>query len=288
LSTVSGDKVDPIGAAVSVTTGMQAPPTDMWDEANPKSFMALLPAKWRQGFSDARYEKPELFEMTEKELYRHLKAEGKAPDAVVNTIRLKLWMEFERCMAGDGRRIEIFKVLGETMRCVNFEKFMLSRPDRAAWMLCPPTSYTMKVEEALNFGLDKLREILDLDVVEERTLKNGDVRRMVNVKLGELQAKIVNMMDIRIHGAARQVISQTTRSMNVHMDVGARQVGEAIEGLTAEELDRQIKSLELRERQALNLPLEIPTEPEKGMEAEYVMVDGDAVVAVGDMDSGGG
>lgn len=256
LSTVSGEKNDPVGVSVSMTTGM-TPPTDMWDVGNPMSFMALVPARWRQGFEDAKFQAGELFELEERELYKKLKREGRAPSAIVNTIRLKLWMEYERCQSGEGRRIEIFKVLGETCRAVNFEKFILSKPERAAWLLCPPTSYKMKVEEALNFGLDKLREILDEDVVETRTLKNGTVRRTVNVKLGELQAKIVNMLDMRIHGAARQTINQNTRSVNLNMETSARHVGSAIEGLSAEELDRQIKALEQRERAALNLPMEI-------------------------------
>lgn len=287
MSTVSREKVDPVGAAVSVTTGIEKPPGDMWDVSHPRSFMALVPSRWRQGFEDARYEAGDLFELDERELYKRLKREGKAPSAVVNTIRLKLWMEYERCQAGEGRRIEIFKVLGETCRNVNFEKFILSRPDRAAWLMCPPTSYRMKVEEALDFGLDKLRDILELDVIEEKKLKNGTVRRTVNVKLGELQAKIVNMMDIRVHGAARQVIDQTTRSMNVHVDASSRMVGAAVEDLTAVELDRQIRELERRERAALNLPPETAPDVIEG-ECEAVALETESSDAVVDVAAVGG
>jgi hypothetical protein len=280
VSTVNGDKVDPTGAAVSVTTGFQ-PPADMWDLEHPMSFMSLIPERWRQRCMDAHYEAEELFEMGERELYKRLKSDGKEPDAMLNTIRLKLWMEYERCQAGKGRKIEIFKVLGETCRNVNFEKFVLSRADRVAWLLCPPTTYKMKIEEALNFGLSRLREILDADAIEEFTDEDtGRKRVSVNVKLAELQTKIVNMLDNRVHGAARQVISQTTRSMNLNVEATPEMVGRAVEQIGADNLDREIKELERRERLALNLP------------ADPIMIDGeikesgDAVVDVGDLGSG--
>lgn len=275
MTTVSGDKVDPTGAAVSVTTGFQ-PPADMWDVEHPMSFMSLVPERWRQKCMDAHHEAEELFEMGERELYKKLKSDGKEPDAMLNTIRLKLWMEYERCQSGKGRKIEIFKVLGETCRNVNFEKFILSRPDRVAWLLCPPTTYHSKVEEALNYGLDKLREILELDIVRKTTIK-GVTRTTIDVRLGELQAKIVHMLDQRKYGAAKQVISQTTRSMNLNVDATPDMVGRAMEQLGADNLDREIKELERRERASLNLPMDI--------EVDSKEID-NAVVAVDALDSG--
>jgi hypothetical protein len=289
LSTKYSKGIDAVGEAVSATSGLINPPQDAFDIGNPRSMMSLLPTRWAQGFEEAYRTHAEYFEMTERELYKHLKKEGKAPDSIINTIRIRLWLEYERCQAGDGRRIEIFKVLGEVCRAINFEKFILSRPDRAAWLLCPPTSYHSKVEEALDFGISKLRDILDLDVITTTTLKNGKKKTVVNTKLGELQAKIVNMLDVRVHGAARVRIDQNVRQVSLNLHHTSGQVSSAIEDMTAESLEAQIKILERQERKALNLPpesdfQEIEVVAEDKESSDGVVIDS-ALVDVPAMDS---
>ncbi len=285
VSSKSDAKNDVTGTAVSVTTGVLNPPSDMWDTKHPRSFMALLPDRWRQGFEDARFERPELFDLDERDLYNTLRKAEQTPNAAVNTIRLKLWMEYERCQAGEGRRIEIFKVLGEVCRTPSFEKTILARPERAAWLLCPPTAYRMKVEEALTFGLDKLRDILEMDciTVEEVSTADGKTKKKatVNVKLGELQAKIVNMLDQRLHGAARVSVEQTNRSYNLNVTASSDNVRSAVVEAVGDDLQSQIMALEARERRALNLPPDVKVEGE--LVGTAAVVDVDAAL-VGDPD----
>ncbi len=257
MSTKFGEQNDSTGAAVSAHVGVVNPPTDLWDEKHPRSLLALVPTKWAQGFKNAHHARPELFDLDERELYVYLRANGYTPSPALNTIRLRLWLEYERCQATDGRRVGVFNVLGEVCRSASFEKNMLARPERAAWLLCPPTSYKSKVEEALDFGISRLRDILELNPVEEVVnRKTGKITHRVNVKLGELQAKIVNMLDVRVHGAARQRIEQTSRQVSFNINADARDVGAAIEGETADDLDKQLRVLEYRERRAMNLPTE--------------------------------
>ena len=73
MSTKFGDENDVTGAAVSAHVGVVRPPTDVWDEEHPRSFLALIPQKWAQGFKDAHFLRPELFELDERELYNRLR-----------------------------------------------------------------------------------------------------------------------------------------------------------------------------------------------------------------------
>lgn len=286
MSTKFGAQNDPAGAAVSAHVGVVNPPADLWDTEHPRSFMALIPGKWVQSFKDARHARPELFEMDERELYSKLREEKLTPSPTVNTIRLRLWLEYERCMATEGRRVGVFNVLGEVCRTSSFEKNILSRPERAAWLLCPPTSYWNKVEEALDFSLARMRDILELDPIEEVVnQKTGRVTRRVNVKLGELQAKIHNMLDIRKHGAARQRIEQTSRQVSLNINADARDVSDAIEGVTADDLDQKIKLLEWRERRALNLPTTAEGESDDRNANELGQHGGSVVLADDDSNS---
>jgi hypothetical protein len=254
MSTKFGEN-DPVGMAVAATVGVVVP-EDMFDLESPRSFLSLMPEKWATKIMDARHERPDLFEMDERELYKHLKAEGKAPSAILNTLRLKLWGEYERVQANDGKRMEVFKVLGEVCRTRTLENFILTKPERAAWLMCAPMGYWTKVDESLSFGLDKLREILEMDIVQVSVDRNGNEKRSVNTKLGELQAKIVNMLDIRKHGAARQRIEQTSKSYNLNVHATAADVNERVIDVTSDDLEAQIKLLERQERAALNLPIE--------------------------------
>ncbi len=284
MSTKFGDNLDPLGNAVSVAQGVVNPPLDMWDREHPRSFMALIPERWVEAFENARQVAPEYFELDERALYKQLRKEEKTPNAIVNTVRLRLWMEYDRCQAGSARKVEVFRVLGEVCRNAHFEKFILGRPERAAWLLCPPRSYDMKVDEALDFGMDKLRDILELDVVEARTDKHGNTRYVANVKLGELQAKIVNMLDVRKHGAARQRID--TRSLSVSVSTSADQVSGMMESMNEDALERQIRQLEAQERRAQNLPTEPPTKGTMDVADGFLVEDtggGDSLV---DVDAG--
>ena len=58
-----------------------------------------------------------------------------------------------------------------------FHRRYMKTPSKVAWLLCPPTGYVVKTNEALEFGLEQLQDILDQPMsspVEKWTQKLGD------------------------------------------------------------------------------------------------------------------
>jgi hypothetical protein len=109
-----------------------------------------------------------------------------------------------------------------------------------AWLLTVPTGYIIKAEESLEFGLEQLRDILEVPHMRGM---------VVDTKLGELKLKIVAMLDTRVKGAP------ITKTMNLHANVSTEAVQKIATASTEADLMRQLKELERMNRKAQNLPL---------------------------------
>lgn len=226
-------------------SGAPAPETtavDVWNRTEEKSVFNLVPGAVQAAMVELGKQRPELFTLDERDLYRKLRSENLLPSAVDNRLRMQFWLEYDRAHE-ESRSMNMAAVYSGVCSRQLFYTKILERPEKMAWMLTAPASYVTKINEALDFGLDRLREYLEID-----PLAGGKV----NTKLMELQAKIVAMLDMRKHGAAKQTIEQKTMSLQV--TTSDKQVAAAMTGASMEELERRMKDLERRERRALNMP----------------------------------
>lgn len=192
----------------------------------------MVPEPIQEWFDTHALEHPELFHQNEKtlmELIRGLK--GQRPHGIGITehrIRVAFWMEFNRAMDAN-TNMAIPRVYGGICGTDYFNNEFMRKPEKVAWMLTPPVSYTIAMEESLVYGIEKLREVLDFPLYD-RTTGKPDVR------VGELILKVVQQMDLRVKGAVLQ------KSVNVHAHIGAPTGISAGESMT--DLDARIKELE--------------------------------------------
>ncbi len=100
-------------------------------------------------------------------------------------------------------------------------------------MLCPPVGYAAKVHEALEFGIEQLRDILEAP---------HKVGGKIDTKLGELKLKIVMNMELR-----EKIISA---HLSGKQAVDA--VKNATTGPSMEDLDKRIKAAQERQKKLLN------------------------------------
>lgn len=174
---------------------------------------------------------PQYFGQDERTLWNMLKADKCTPNPSDNRLRLKFWNEYERAQESMEWMVVVHIYSGICSREYFFQKYMIE-PYKMAWLLCPPANYLVITEEALQVGLEALRDILE----QKLTLPNG----RINVALGNLKLKIVELLDIRVKGAVVQ------KTMNLH--VSEKKVADIKEIKSMEELDRRLRDIENRRR----------------------------------------
>lgn len=213
----------------------------IWDNSNPAAVVNVVTDAVKKAITDAIYTNPELFDKDEHTLWRHLRNTNHQTTAADNRMRLKFWFEYDRA-ATAGTNMNMKNVFAALCTHEFFYNKYIHNPAKIAWMLCPPTSYRIKVEEALEFGLEQLREILE---APHKTDGGKIDSRLAGIKL-----KIVQMLDTRAKGAIVQKAVIAQMGLPGHPAIEDR-----ITQDTLAEMRKQLENLEKRNRTAQNLPL---------------------------------
>lgn len=228
---------------------------DIFGKDNPRSVYNLVTDRVRDGIDKLQEKFPDLLGLPEKSLRHSLQKLNAQPDITDNQLRLKFWQAYEECQARGHKAMSIQNVCAGICDREWFHEKYLQNPMKLAWILCVPTNYVVVIDEALQYGIMRMRDILEMNVIDPVTGK-------VNNSLLQMQLKIVTMLDARKHGAVVQ------RSMQVVAHTSDKQVAAAMVGNTTEtsavkmaKLNARIAQLEMLERKALHL-----TEPKKKVE----------------------
>lgn len=211
----------------------QLPDIMLWENANPRALVNLVPASMRTKLEDAKFTNEELFDIVdEASLYKKLVEDSHTPTATDNRIRIRFWMEYDYCQLYHTKGIDIARVIAGIVSFQFFSTKYLANARKAAWLMCPPAGYMTKANEALEFGLLQLRDILQQPHV---------VGGRVDTKLGELKAKIVAMLDTRVKGA----IVQKSIALNAHSSAPgvAQAVAQSLAPPTMDQLQKRLDHL---------------------------------------------
>lgn len=234
---------------------------DLFERTDEKSVLNLVSPQLQNAFLESSRAAPDYFGLDERDLHDKLRADGKLPSPTDNRLRLAFWLEYDRAQERE-EKMTIQNIYAGVCGRTYFYNRYLGNPAKVAWLLTPPTSYDLHLTEALSYGMDRLREMLAIS-----PLGPGG---KVNVKLMELQTKIVAMLDVRKHGMATQKVEQ--KNMNLHVSTTNEQVAKMAVTGTMEQLERRMKELERRERHILSLP-EKKDHEVVGMDPKVVDVD---------------
>lgn len=216
-------------------------PVVIWDEKHPRSLINLVEDRVKDAMQNALKKIPDYFELDEQDLYKKLYSEKLMPTPTDNRIRLRFWMEYDYAQTYNKRKLDMARVIAGICSFDYFYNHYLKSVSRVAWLISMPTGYGAKSEEALEFALEQMRDIL-----AQNHLVNGKV----DTKLGELKAKIYNMLDNRLRGA----VVQKTMSLNVNTSSPqvAQRIAQSLGQPTAEALEKRLKELRAREKKNLN------------------------------------
>jgi hypothetical protein len=220
---------------------------DLWDRTEPRSILNLVPPAVQAAMLNAGASHGEYFGLDERALFKLLRTEAKEPGQTDNQLRYKFWFEYEASLA-EHRDMNMTRVYAGICHRSYFYEKILARPEKVAWMVTPILDYALKLEEAVSYGNERMRDILEIDPA---TYPPG-----TRIKLMELQAKVFSMLDARKYGAFTQKVEQ--KNMNLNVSTSDKAVAQQLVGSNMESLQRRIKELESRERNALNLPAQGP------------------------------
>jgi hypothetical protein len=215
----------------------------MWDESNPYAMVNRLPEEIKKKLLAARDAMPDLFKLDDKSLMKEIKARALKPLSVLdNRLRVSLWMEYDRSISQN--RLIFSSVLYNGFCTEEIFYTRLMDPHRVAWIFSPPAKYEKLIEEALTYGLEQLRMVLEEDNYKE----NGKL----DLGLMKLKMQIVVMLDQRQKGGYVQRMEEKKVQLNLNQGIVGSDLGR-ITSMT--ELDNQIKDMELRLQKAnVNLP----------------------------------
>lgn len=156
-----------------------------------------------------------------------------------NQVRLAFWLEYERVQREMAPKMIIGNVLRGIMAYDYFTGNYLKDEYRVAYLTIPPISYTVRLNEMLDTGLDQIRNVMDMPHVEY----DNKGRAKVNTKLLELKFKIMTYVDMRKNGAIAQKLQIEQKSLNMNMKGDARDILDAVEGKNMADLDKRLASL---------------------------------------------
>lgn len=218
-----------------------SPPStdDPFSRKEPRSLFNLVTPEVQNAIQRAYQLRPDLFALDERHLLKKLKEEVMLPSVTDNRIRIRFWHEYDFAVES-GTRMNFVGMLSRICHKSYFYGTYLQRAEKMAWLMCMPAAYENKIEEMLEFGLEQLRDILETD--------HFDAKQRPNIKLMELKAKIVALVEARKYGAIVQRVKQETTSLNVN--VSDKQIEYAVTQGTMEDINKRIKMLEGQDRLA--------------------------------------
>lgn len=228
----------------------------MFDESSPGSWKQKLgPCDFLDCVETYYKTNKILFEMGERELWQWLK-EHKMPVTVTdNVLRYRIWYAYDQAMANDVP-LQIATLFSGVMTWEAFQSYYSGKPEKVAWLMCPPVSYEASMREALGFSTREMRDILELPNMEIDS-KTGNSKP--NIRLMELKAKIHAMLDMRQNGNFTQRIEQKTLTINA--SGAGRLVQKYTESGSLDALQDELDQLSEKERKVLNLPPKKKVEP---------------------------
>lgn len=212
-----------------------------WDPANPRSLVSLVPFSVRQKLEEARHASPQWFdEPDEQTNLKNIQAAGGRINATDNRLRLKFWLEYDYAMTYVTKGIDLKRVCAGICTTHYFENKYLATVEKVAWLLTPPAGYMAKVNEALEFGIQQMRDILGED--------HKPMGGKLDVKLAELKFKIVQYLDVRKNGS----IAMKVAHLHAHTsDQGlAHSVAQHALPHSMDQLQNRVEALR-REKEAL-------------------------------------
>lgn len=222
-----------------------------FDGSNPTSLYSLMPV-WLKPYCDNLTD--EDFAKTDVELSEELFADDTIPEMPYR-LRIAFWDEYDRVIRYGEPMMLLDNVYNGICHLTRFRK-EIGNPKYFAWLLKPPTGYTLLLKEMSQLALQRQLEVMRLPIT--------DSKGRPNVKLIEAQHKIFQHLDTRLKGAVVQKIEQ--KNLNVSIDGNTKSLAPARQ-LTLDEVNKELERLR-KVSESLSAPVNAALDPQKMITGE--------------------
>lgn len=222
---------------------------------NPRSMYSLSPKEVRR---ELRKIPIAILALPEEELVRTVR-----PNPTMRILKLRFWDEYRRVQeqneGPDPDGIDITRVCESILNPAFFVQKMMSSYHVSSWLLLPPKSYEVAMEETLAMGVQRIREIFEIPIrieKHERDEEGNIISTKVeyDLKAANLILRAYNQVESRMKGGIVQR-HQIAASTVTHQEF--REVREA---KSVEEIEARLKELESSDNSAA---IDIKTSPIK-------------------------
>lgn len=249
---------------------------DPYDTDHKNSMINLVP-KWLK----ARLLNPtvkSLMSLAEEDLELKVK-----PNLTLQRLRSAFWYEYERIQSAHGRHrrhehnIGVYRMCNGICTSQYFMEKVARNDYYIAWIIRPPLDYDKALQESLQHGLNRVREILNFPLYDKKFTKDGvpvvdkftgEQVESPNHATANLLLKTVAFLDLRVKGAIPQKIQQYTQQQITRQSVNYNvkphnKPGEVVtvdvnaldnKLLTIEDLDDRIRQLSSETDTMVNNP----------------------------------
>ena len=252
-------------------------PIDAFDENNPYSLFSYIPPELSKRVKSKGVVK--YLQMSEEDFERELK-----PTLVLRRLRTEFWLEYEKksncnstnTLSGRRHQFQLENVYLGICSKEYFYDFVVTNDAAFAWILRCPGDYIVSLTEALQHGVNRLRELLDIPLYKPITNKRsggflrndeGEIIMEVDTKAADILLKSYAMLDIRVKGAIPQKLNiqgmMERKNVNVNLQAGMSRVTNRDVDvdmldkklLSIEDLDEKLSLLNNETRSILNEPM---------------------------------
>lgn len=152
-------------------------------------------------------------------------------------LKMSLWNQYHITVSQDAKYISPTAVCEHICSTVFWDVYVVRREEVLAWMFHAPTSFDIKAEEALDYGIDRLREEI-LTAPLYATNPDGS-RGAFNKDNASVVLNAIKFLDARVKGSPLQRIEQ--KSLHLHKNADNMQ-----KGVSREEMHQELESLRQR------------------------------------------
>lgn len=146
---------------------------------------------------------------------------------LMRQIKISFWEEYRRTIVQSKPTMSVSAVCDQICSREHFYHQLVRREESLAWLFHPPTAFDKIAEEALEFGIERLRkEILTAPLYSQ----NG----AFNEKNAAVILNAIKFLDARVKGSPLQRIEQ--KSLHVHKTIESGSI-------TKEDLDKELAQL---------------------------------------------
>lgn len=174
----------------------------IFDHTNPRALINMVPNSMKvvmEALDDKhRY-------LSEPMLKRYADA-----DALLARLRINFWLEYDSAQKIE-RNMSISNILRGVTSMDYWNDVVLKDPKKVAYIIVPPKNYLVTMNELLEMGLDRMREILKAPVF--------DSRGRFDAKAADKIIKVVHAVEARVKGAVVQ------KTLNLNAEMPAQRLG---------------------------------------------------------------